>query len=573
MCKENTMNKKNTNIGLDELADVEGLSVRTYNICKYNDLLNLDDILQFFWEYGNFKKIRNCGDKSNRELLSLCEKSEYILINKTKPEQKDVKHTLIKIINNLSVRQKAIINNLLITKFNSLSNSSTKALRAYLNNQITLNGFKECVFSKPDFNILYIKNIRSISLKEIRLFLNEIKGLIEHVSFFDNEDVLNRQMFYTFINRQFSVDRKTIIEIGEDYDFSKGAPVFKTVYILIKNNYIFNEKEKTIFYRSLCFSNNTEIEPLGKTGDRLGITRDRTKQIRNKLLNGLNRYFSFIGFFEKDYLNLYNLDTSSFLLNIDQGFFNDLLKTESVQYNVFFINRILSIILKDEYELIGNEERAVINKKRKGCHHWKSTYLISKKVHLIFDFEKMVNDVNNRLSAKIPEDYKFKLQGYLLNFQKAGCFNYLDKIVQISGQVLINEFGDKIGINEDIIFKRNKYKTIPDYIFDALKEAKGPLTLKEISNIINQQYPGAIKSVAALRGGCQHDPRFMCFGRSSVYGLKIWEKTQKNIKGGTMHDISEEFLSKYDTPKHIDKITGYVGNYRKNISSKTITDK
>ena len=35
---------------------------------------------------------------------------------------------------------------------------------------------------------------------------------------------------------------------------------------------------------------------------------------------------------------------------------------------------------------------------------------------------------------------------------------------------------------------------------------------------------------------------FISFGRTSTYGLKEWEEKEKDIRGGTIRDITEEFL-------------------------------
>jgi hypothetical protein len=52
------------------------LSVRSYNVCANNGLLDLDLIQGYFKVHGTFLKLRNCGAKSNKELESLCENQE-----------------------------------------------------------------------------------------------------------------------------------------------------------------------------------------------------------------------------------------------------------------------------------------------------------------------------------------------------------------------------------------------------------------------------------------------------------------------------------------------------------------
>jgi len=569
LSNDDEMNEEIANIGLKELSDIENLSVRTVNICKYNDLLDLNKILQSFWENGDFKKLRNCGNNSNKELIDICNKYENSIIKPQEPitENQKEKNVFVEIIDNLTIKQKAVLNNIIYAKFRSLTARSNNALGNYLENSITIKDLNKYIFSDSNFTISALKNIGNKTGNEINLFLNEIKELIKIVSVFESEDELNRELFNALLIKLFSTNLNVINKIGNKYDFSEGIPVFKTIHVLIEENHIFNKKEKIIFKRSLGFFNDTKIENLDETGNRLELTRERTRQIRNKILDNFNRYFSFISFFEKENLNIYNLDISSSLLNIDQVFLDEMLKTELVNYNKYFVNRILSILLKEKYSLIGNEDKGVLGKSSRNHHNWNSTYLISKHIHSMFDFERMINDVSSRLSNKITEDYKFHFQTYLLDFKKSNCFEYLDEIAQVSEQILFNEFEIIIDTEENVIFKRNIHKSITDYIYETLKDANKPLTVYEIFDILDKQYPNISKNTSALRGSCQKDSRLIYFGRSSTYGLKSWEKNLENIKGGTMHDISEEFLLNFDIPKHIDDIVEYVSNYRKEISS------
>jgi len=559
------------NIELKKLADIENISVRAYNICAYNDLLDLGKILQYFWENGDFKKIRNCGNNSNQELIDICNKYKYS-ISKTDNNTRipSPKNEIREIIENLTVKQKAVLNNIVSAKFNSLSQRSSNALSDYLNHTITIKNLKEHIFSDTNFETSTLKNIGSKASEELNLFLKEIKEFIKLVAIFENEEDLTIELFNALLIKLFSVDPKTIGIIGENYDFSDGIPVFKTINILIENDYVFKKKEKAIFNNSLGFFENKNPLTLEKTGNMIGLTRERTRQIRNKLLDNFNRHFSFVGFFEKENLNLYSLDTTSLLLNVDQIFIDELSKNEMVNYNKFFINRILSALLKDKYSLIGDENKGVLRNLSGKHYNWNSTYLILKRFQLIFDFEKLINDVGVRLSEKIEEEYKFHFQTYLLNFKKVDCFIFLDEISQIAEQILYNEFEIVIDIDDNITFSRNSMKTVIDYISDILKEASKPLTVYEIFDILNQQSPGISKSAEALRGSCQRDKRLIYFGRSSTYGLKIWEEKLENIKGGTMHDLSEEFLLKFDEPKQIDEIAEYVRSFRNNVTSKNL---
>jgi len=68
-------------ISLQTLANIEKMSVRSYNVCDNANLTSLKQIMQFY--YQNFKSqflcIRNCGEKANNELVSICQKYEKLL--------------------------------------------------------------------------------------------------------------------------------------------------------------------------------------------------------------------------------------------------------------------------------------------------------------------------------------------------------------------------------------------------------------------------------------------------------------------------------------------------------------
>ena len=137
--------------------------------------------------------------------------------------------------------------------------------------------------------------------------------------------------------------------------------------------------------------------------------------------------------------------------------------------------------------------------------------------------------------------------------------------------ILFNEFELRIDINDYIIFKRNTKKQVIDYVIDVLKESNRPLTVYEIFDIVNKQNPSITKSAEALRGSCQRDMNLIYFGRSSTYGLKVWEKNNE-IKGGTIRSIVEEYLRLEKSPKHIVEITDYVNNYRNTNARNILTN-
>ena len=62
------------NYHIEELQKIDNLSERTKNVCFEDSLDTLYKILSYYRENGTFRKIRNCGLKTDLELINLSEK-------------------------------------------------------------------------------------------------------------------------------------------------------------------------------------------------------------------------------------------------------------------------------------------------------------------------------------------------------------------------------------------------------------------------------------------------------------------------------------------------------------------
>lgn len=67
-------NSKLINYHIEELQKIDNLSERTKNVCFEDSIDTLYKILSYYRENGTFRKIRNCGLKTDMELIRLSEK-------------------------------------------------------------------------------------------------------------------------------------------------------------------------------------------------------------------------------------------------------------------------------------------------------------------------------------------------------------------------------------------------------------------------------------------------------------------------------------------------------------------
>ena len=446
-----------------------------------------------------------------------------------------------------------------------MSARNQNAILSLLNNDLTLKSFTQNIFLYPDFQVSDIRNIGVKSEKELISFLESIKEQIEFVSGIKDDKRILIELFISFIKRNFDASNRVIETINNDYTNLDRLPVFKLIKLLVDNDLIFNSREKIVFYYEYSTREIDKI-PFNEIFKSIGFSKERARQIKKGFIRRFDYIFNFVCLPEFRVIVNYEIDLSKGFFFIDEEFFNFIRKTEEVNFSDIFISRIISLIYKNKFELIGRNKQIVSKKDNYEC--WSKFYFIDKDLASYVSIDLIINDVQKRIASKIEDDYKLHFQSYLLNFVTSNNLEILNRVSEITEIILLNEFEIVIDSDENIVFKRNTKKQISNYVYKIFEEVKKPLTIYEIYSFIEQKYPGLTKSTDSLRGSLQRDPNLIYFGRSSTYGLKIWEN-ELNIKGGTIRDIAEEYLQNQQVPIHIDEITEYVNKYR-NTNSMSI---
>jgi len=557
------------NISLDKLAEIENFSVRSYNLCHYNGLDSLYEILAFFNEYKNFLRIRNCGRKSNIELVNLCKKYERFDINSTFSKQEEITEISIRQqLSNLTVRHRNILNNIIDNQYRELSTRARNVLSDYSDKDISINGLFELIVG----NNIAFKNLRNIGIKtekEITLFFNNIRNFIETVKIVNNDNAIISQWFFSFLKSKFYIDSNLVNEILSDHNLNNSQPLFKTINLLLKRNFILNEKEKALFDTEINYLNVNNPSTLESIGNNIKMTKEGVRQLKNRLLNKIKSRFSFIKGFEINAINIYGLDIEEDILFIDDDLVAKINLKEDNSFNGYFITFIFSKLLYNRYEIVGDTDNLLFNiTKTKGkLHNWSNLYLIKRNLIKIFDFEKFINDVSRRVSERIEADYSFHLETYLLNFLKIDDIKELKRIIPITEILLFNEFEILIDTFDNIEFKKNTLKLAYEYIYQALITLGKPSKVRVIHAKVEELYPDYQTNESKIRASLQRENIFVSYGRNSIWGLKEWKDTYKS---GSMHDLAEEFLLKCKTPQHINDIVNYISRYRRNITAKNL---
>ena len=549
---------------IDQIYHSKVLSVRSFNVCNNNGIKDLTAVLKHHNEYGTFTNLRNCGIKSNEELINLCLTYSNAENNSINEVQKSNEQFNL-IIKNFSRNQREIINSFIKIKINNLSVRGKNSINFFLNNDLSIQNISENIIASNTFNYHNINNAGAKTLEELKDLINSIKEFCEEVS------KLEREVDIVILRNKLFIQNYFSVRSNPDQALETNS-IFGIVDFLIRKNILFGAKENFIFKSSLKITENHIECPLTEIGEQLNITKERVRQIRLKIVKNLYNKLKFVKYIDEDIYQKYGIDKNQDVINIDDELNKRINKINNSNFSAEFNSCIIYAFLSDKFEIIGEIEDVLLprNFKLNNQHQWNNLYLVKKEIINIFHFNDFVNDINNRLISKIDETYRFNLKSYLTNFFKIENYFFINTIERIAQIILNKEFNFFVDFNDNLVFERNSHKKVSEYAIDALTKLGAPSKVEKIYDTIESDNPGVIKSQETLRACLQRSPELIYFGRSSTYGIKKWEIEKEGIKGGTIKDIIFDYLHQRDEPIHIIELLNEVHKYREKTNSKNL---
>ncbi len=549
---------------IDGIYRKEEISVRSYHVCKYNDINSVKDLKDYYYKYKSFDKLRNCGRKSNEELIEICNKyqGEYL---ENREIQIKKENPLKIIVLELTRVQREVINSFILVNTNSLSVRSKNAISFHLKGNLRIKNFAEKILLSESFTVKNIQNIGNKYVPELEIYINIIRDFLIEVSQSNDEKYLISLKNKFLIQHTFSIS-KIPNEILES------ESIFLLTDFLLNQNALFDETHTVIVKKAFKMYQNQKELTLDDIGLVVNLTRERVRQIRVVCLGELLNKLLFIQNLDDDLYRKYNIDINSNQIEINSDVIDIINSTNNTILSREFITYILLAYLNDDFSLIGNIEDVFQPKyfNVRTRYNWNNFYLIKKEIDAEINFNALTNDISSRINERIEESYSFNFKSYLSKFLNNDNIDILDLALPIAENIVNDEFEIYLDLEENIIFKRNTIKQIPEYIVEALENFGEPVKLSKIYNWIENKYPGATKSEEALRGSCQRGKEIIYFGRSSTFGLKKWESSRDNIKGGTIKDIINELLEQSQMPIHIVEILNEIHQYRVQTNERSV---
>ena len=550
---------------IDEIYKKEEISVRSYHVCKYNELHSVSDLKKYYYKNKSFEKLRNCGRKSDEELIDICNKyqDEYIENRETETKKENPLKT---IISELTRVQREVINRFIFVNTNSLSVRSKNAILLHLKNNLKVKSFTEKILLSESFNVQNIKYVGAKCVPEIEVYISIIKDFIFEVSQKRDENYLIALKNKFLIQRTFDIPLVPA-------EILESESIFQLTDFLLKQNAFFDKTQTIIVKQALKLFNNQKELTLDEIAEQVDLSRERVRQIRKLCLDDLFNKLLFISNFNDDLFQKYSIDVESMYVEINTDILNKINQSNNTNFSREFASYILSAYLTDSFAMVGNYEDVLQPKyfNARNRHNWNNFYLVEKELASEIDFTSLTNDISNRINDRIEESYSFNFKSYISKFLTNNNIDILDLLFPICEKIINEEFQLYLDLEENINFKRNTTKQVYEYAFEALEDLGKPSKVKEIFEKVIELHPQYATSESGIRASMKRSNGFVPIGRKSVFGLKKWESELENFKGGTIKDVIVDFLEKQNEPIHIGKILEHLGKYRQGKEARSVT--
>ena len=551
---------------IDDAYYNEEISIRSYNVCINNDLKELSEILKYYRENGSFENLRNCGKKSNLELISLCLKYGDYDENHTSTHSTEERQ-IVKIINNLTRIQEDVVNRFIEIDVKNLSIRGNNSLSYFLNKDLNIRNICNRILINEKFNFKDLKNVGEKTVEELKSFFDSIIDFVEKVTLVENENELIALRNRFFLEKTFSIS--TISN-----EIINSQSIFSLIDYLIINDVILEKNQNLIFQKAFKIYLNQPELTLNDIAEELNISKERVRQLRKVVFESLFIKLKFVRNIDFDLFKKYSIDDNQILIFIEDDLRNLINQDNNTSFTNEFLVCILYSYISDKFDLIGEIEDVLFFKNFNSSdrHNWDNLYLVDKRISSLFNFNLFVNDIWERVSERIEDSYSFNFKSYLMNFFSSTDFEALNMISEVAEKILDKEFEIYLDLDENIFFSKNSNTQAYEYAYAALKQLGKPSKVNEISDKVKELFPDINTNDAKIRTSMKRVYGFVPIGRSSIFGLKEWEKELTNFKGGTIRDIVSIYLESQIDPKHISDITKYVLIYRTDTYERSILD-
>ena len=518
-------------------SQVKLLTIRNFGKKSY---FELENVKQSLIDYV----IRACQDS---QIVKACEIEE-------KNVQKVKKHTLKEIAGEDKYQ-------LIVAKYDELLQTSSLSVRAR-NGICSYEGDFIEDFMNSHKDIKHLSKIGRKTAGEIQDFVDGFQSYIDEI-----------------IEHDFSEEEKSLLlmkskygnfvdEYACDFYSERGSlPMFHIVENILKEELKYNNKIQFLNYLMPMLKGGIPLT-LEQIAEKCNLTRERVRQICTKGIGYMyreikpkkcdNLYYYKVVSQTEDWA--YLTDKFKNEVVIKSSSVEEMLKQENCNLTVSIGLLIMLRIFDGQYCVVGNRPYDMNTRSKSS---WNNSFVVKKELVEAFDFDDMRCTLERYFEEHDAEEQICQTaEELLLDFFMSSWNMFESSEVEAVGtvvsEILMREYG--LIPDEELHFLIQGHKTLTaaDVLFRVLTEKYEPMTVDELYDILQTKYSFKYKSPASIRGIVNSDARLCMVGVDNLVALTEWE----HIKLGSVREIIVQFLEKFDEPKPVHDIVGYVLRYR-----------
>lgn len=518
-------------------SQVKLLTIRNFGKKSY---FELEYVKQSLIDYV----IRSCQDS---QIVKACEIEE-------KNIQKVKKHTLKEIAGEDKYQ-------LIVAKYDELLQTSSLSVRAR-NGICSYEGDFIEDFMHSHKDIKHLSKIGRKTAGEIQDFVDGFQSYIDEI-----------------IEHDFSEEEKSLLlmkskygnfvdEYACDFYSERGSlPMFHIVENILKEELKYNNKIQFLNYLMPMLKGGIPLT-LEQIAEKCNLTRERVRQICTKGIWYMyreikpkkcdNLYYYKVVSQTEDWA--YLTDKFKNEVVIKSSSVEEMLKQENCNLTVSIGLLIMLRIFDGQYCVVGNRPYDMNTRSKSS---WNNSFVVKKELVEAFDFDDMRCTLERYFEEHDAEEQICQTaEELLLDFFMSSWNMFESSEVEAVGtvvsEILMREYG--LIPDEELHFLIQGHKTLTaaDVLFRVLTEKYEPMTVDELYDILQTKYSFKYKSPASIRGIVNSDARLCMVGVDNLVALTEWE----HIKLGSVREIIVQFLEKFEEPKPVHDIVGYVLRYR-----------
>lgn len=533
---------------IKDLFDSIELSVRSYNVCSNQGLTNVEELISYLKDNGDFLKLRSSGRKTDKELRELCER----FVTKEELEDSFNQKDILDAYLSLDQSQRHLVEKnylLLETKLSART-------RNIINHIADGKGLESVLTALKKINYKYF-DLRNAGVKTFDELENLVGRISEIISNIDSPQFLETNEKRDFLNNLKKALKKTdqffdeFLE--EQYQFLETGffPVIKFLDLVLEHTDLIKLRDKNIAFLTKGYNLSIPTQKLVDIAPLLELSAERVRQLSTE--EKIDQYFwrpikAVLEILKTRYRNIQishvEIGTPIFFINEDQ-----LNNENGSSFSREFLAKLISALL-NEYELINVST---------------DSFLVAKDVLIRFDIRKLVFEIDILVNSKRKELYSGHLKDLIVNHLKQNqAPNDWSNFEIIVKDILTNIFRIKVNSEGYFTIEPNSKMTIGEHIANVLIEVNEPLNVNSISEILRSR--GIAIQPNSVRSYILRDNKFILVG-PSTYALKDWESNMV-LRGGTIKSLIEKYLSRNNEPKHLLDISRHITQFRStNIQS------